>query len=442
MKLRNKIVFIILLSQQVRILSGQEVWNLTQCITFSLENNITLKNAEIDQKIQKIEYSQAKLNQLPQVDAGLSLNESFGRAVDPATNTYSNVSYLSNSYNVTSSVVLFSGFAQRNRIAFERYNLRVENNRVEQQKNLVIYNVIDAYFNLILKKGLYTLYLDNLKLMEEQCFSIQKYINVGRKAESDIYEFNAKFATDSFLLVQQSGNVEKAILSLKASMNYPFADSLTIDTSDYSFTISDSLNAQYIVESAKIQLPDLRITENQLLAAKKYVAQMRGSFSPRLNLYAGWNTEYYETSNNEATAFDEQFKNNTGEYVGISLSIPIFSKFNKINTLRTASLEYKKAENEHLENILKFEEEINEVYIDWQTAKNEYMAAQKQFEKSEIAYKTAEKKLTIGQINITDFYIQKNELLKAKTELLRTNLQLALKDIYIQFILTGKWLNI
>jgi outer membrane protein len=439
MHMRAIKILLILSFLQIFTIKAEEIWGLNQCIIYSLENNISLKNAKISQELQQVRLSSAKESQLPQIGAQTSINGNFGRTLDD-DNNYSELNRFNNSYGLDASVTLFSGFAQRNRTAFERYNLKAENNRYEQQKNIIIYNVIDAYFNLLLKKGIYSLSSDNLSLMQQQYASVKKYIEVGRKAESDIYEFDAKLATDSFLFIQQTGDMEKAMLKLKTTMNYPISDTLTIDTLPLPFNGPLlPINPNSLIETAKQQLPDLKITENQLLATKKYLAQKRGNFSPTIVMYGGWNTEYNKTADKEAFVFENQFKNKASEYVGIRLSIPIFDRFNKLNTLRTANLEYEKAANTHLQNIIFFEGEINETYIDWQNAIKEYTAALKQLDKSKIAFVTSEKKLAIGQINIIEFYIQKNDLLRAGTELLRTQLQLALKEKYIQFLMAGNW---
>jgi len=419
--------------------TAQETWTLDRCIAFALENNLSIKNVEVDRDMQRISLTQARFNQLPSVGGNISVNNNYGRSKDES-DVYSDKSSFYNSYDVGSSVILFSGFTQRNRIAFEKYNLKMEQNRVEQRKNLVIHTVIEAYFQYQFKKGIYSLAIENLKLMQDQHYSTQRMIEVGRKAESDIYDFDAKLANDSFLLVQQFGDSEKALLHLKSTMNYPFADTLSVDTLQLlTIAINDPIEIQTLVKSSKENLPDLKITENQLIASKKYLAQMRGNFSPSLELNAGWNTSYFQELGQYAPSFRNQFKNKAGEYVGLTLSIPIFSRFSKINNVKYAKLNYKKAEIAHQENVILLENEVNEAYIDWQTNKNEHIYAQKQLDKSKIAYSTAEKKLQLGQINVIEFYIQKNDMQRAKSELLRTQLQLALQDKYVRFLLNGKW---
>lgn len=421
-------------------LPAQPVWDLNRCLRYALENNTAIKSAELSQHLQKIQYNQARLNLLPQIGAETSVTESFGRSVDPATNTYADINNFSNSYSIGASITLFSGFIQHNKIAFEKYMLRVEQNKTELQKHLTNYSVIEAYFGYVLNNGILNLQKENIQLMQQQHLMVLKYIKAGRKAESDIYEFAAKMATDSFLLIQQTGKTEKALLNLKSVMNFPLSDTLKIDTQfNTVYRVPDSLLITELLDSAAIHVPTIKITENRLLAAKKLLAQSRGSLLPAIEAYSGWNTNYFNTSGNTATAFNQQFTNNAGQYFGISIRIPIFGKFSKINTMRSAHIQLKMAENELIKTIELFNKEINEAYIDWQTSKNEDAAAQKLQKSCEIAFLTAEKKFSIGQLNVIEFFIQKNALLHAQTEVLRTRLQLALKEHYIHFLLSGNW---
>lgn len=439
MKIYTLIFLIIFL---YKVGSAQSVWDLTKCINYSLENNISLKNGEIAREIQLVNYSQSRLNQLPSISGNINASENFGRTVDPATNTYSDINYFNNSYGLNASMVLFSGFVQLNRIAFERYNLIIETNKLAQQKNKIVFSVIDAYFRLQLNIGVYGVCKENLVLMQEQLNSLKRFINLGRKAESDTYEFEAKLATDSFLLVQQAGNVEKAELALKIAMNCPVKEIFMIDSLPPAIqSIPDTIKVSSLTVSAKKLMPELQITENRLQAAKRNISQIHGGFFPSIEIYAGWNTSYYKTSGMEAPIFRDQFKNHAGEYVGVSMNIPIFNRFSRISTLHIAKLNYDLSYNAHLETTIALEREVNEAYIDWKTSQNEYLAAQKQLMKTNIAYQTAEKKMKIGQLNIIEFYIQKNELLSAKTELLKTNIQLAFKQKYINFLMNGNWFD-
>lgn len=436
-----KICLLFILLDPGKVSFAQENWNLDRCIKYALENNLALQDQMFNIEIQQTNLAKARNQRFPGISAETDMYEGFGRSLDKSNNTYVDVNFLNNSYSLGTSVMLFNGFTYQNRIAFEKYNLQAEKNVLEYQKNQLIYNVMDAYYKVLLRQGNYKIAGENLNLSREQYVNIQKLIEVSRKAESDIYELQSKMATDSFTLIQQKGEMEKALLNLKMMMHFPFADTLLLDTINYIPIIPQDheISVDSLLHAGSKSMASLKITENRLIAAKKSLAEARGNFSPSLSAYAGWGTYYSRTKGQDNSSFREQFKNRAGENIGLNLSIPLFYKFSKINNVKMAKLNYKRAEIAHQTELLKIENEINSAYINWQTGLNEHAAALQQHEKSKIAYETAEKKLFVGQLNIIEYDIQKNELMRSKTEVLRTSLQLLLLERYINFILTGNW---
>ena len=79
--------------------------------------------------------------------------------------------------------------------------------------------------------------------------------------------------------------------------------------------------------------------------------------------------------------------------------------------------------------------------IDWRAAMAEYKSSLRQLDKSYSAYVAAEKKLDKGLINIIEFDIQKNKWITAKAEVLRTGLQVMIRELYLRFLMTGSLLN-
>jgi len=84
---------------------------------------------------------------------------------------------------------------------------------------------------------------------------------------------------------------------------------------------------------------------------------------------------------------------------------------------------------------------VEKSLTEWRSARAEYESSLSQLAKSKKAYDAAEKKLEKGLINIIEFYIQKNKWFRAKTEVLRTGLQVLLKERYIRFLMTGSLLG-
>jgi outer membrane protein len=424
---------------------AQQSWTLDRCISYAWDNNLSIKNQALDVKIQKANLSQAGNNLLPSLGAQASMTEYYGRSIDPNTNSYIDVQFFDNSYGLYSTIELFAGFMKINQIAFEKYTFQAVKNQLQQVKNEVALEVINGYFDLLLKEGLRHIAWQNFDLSREQRDYTATLVELGRKAGTDLLELEATVAADSFLLVQAAHLLEQAELNLKYQMNYPVEQTLDVDTVLFSqFTQSmDTLQLEEVFSMASMALPNMKVMENQLLASKKALQIRKGDFSPKLDFYAGWSSNYATTIrdlNNNIIPFRDQIGNNGSEYLSFGLDIPLFSRLSRFTALKKSRLEYHKAKVSYDDESYKLKMVVEKSLTDWHSAKAAWLSAQKQLVHSTKAFEAAQKKLEKGMINIIDFDIQKNKVFIAKTEVLRTGLEVLLKENYIRFLMTGEWL--
>jgi outer membrane protein len=428
------------------IVDAQKVWTLDRCINYAWENNFSVHNQELTVKIQHMDYRQAKNDLLPELSLQSSLNQYYGRSIDPATNTYIDVKFFNNGYGLSSSVDIFNGFMKLNTIGMQKLNLEAEKNRLQQVRNNVAFTVINSYFDVLLQLGLTSIAKENFKLSRNQLDYTTKYVEIGRKPGTDLLETEANLAADSFLLVQSDHLLEQATLGLKYQMNFTLADSIVIDTlvpSIFSGTL-DTLSMDELFMAASAALPDLTFAMNQLLAAKKAVRVRQGAFSPRLGFYAGWSSQYMETNrdnNDRIIPYSDQISNNSNEYLSLGIEIPLFSKLSRYSSLSKSKLQYQQAKVRYDDVSYKLMMGVEKSLTEWRSSRAEYESSLSQLAKSRKAYEAAEKKLDKGLINIIEFYIQKNKWFRAKTEVLRTGLQVLLKERYIRFLMTGSLLS-
>jgi len=428
------------------ILVAQKSRTLDQCINYAWENNFSVHNQELGVKIRNTDYHQSMNELYPILNFQTSFNQYFGRSIDPTTNSYIDVKFYNSAFGLSTSVDLFNGFMKLNTISMQRLNFEAEKNKLQQVRNEVAVTVINSYFNVLLQEGLTQIAWENFRLSRNQLDFTTKFVELGRKPGTDLLETEANMAADSFLLVQSYNLLEQATLGLKYQMNYPVDDSLVIDTlvlSIFSGSI-DTLSMDELYKAAAMVLPDLYYARNNLMAAKKAVQVSKGSFSPRLGFYAGWNSQYMETNRDSLDLiipFSDQISNNSNEYLSLGLEIPLFSKFSKYTSLSKSKLLYQQAKIQYEDISYKLKMGVEKSLTEWRAARAEYESSLSQLAKSMKAYEAAEKKLEKGLINIIEFYIQKNKWIRAKTEVLRTGLQVLLKERYIRFLMTGSLLS-
>src|SRR3989339_1516969 len=94
---------------------SQEVWPLQKCINYALENNIHIKQGALNSDYYGNELNQAKSNRLPNLNAYMSNDMSYGRSLS-YDNTYQNVNSNNTGGSLSSSITLWNGFILSNQV--------------------------------------------------------------------------------------------------------------------------------------------------------------------------------------------------------------------------------------------------------------------------------------------------------------------------------------
>src|SRR6476659_8944115 len=90
------------LISSVHIASGQatDKWDLQRCVTYALQNNITVRQAELQIKIAELEYQLSKWGQYPTLNFSGNLGYGAGRNQDPTSFSLITTSYVFNNYSL------------------------------------------------------------------------------------------------------------------------------------------------------------------------------------------------------------------------------------------------------------------------------------------------------------------------------------------------------
>jgi outer membrane protein len=115
----------------------------------ALNNNLLIKQTDIQMRAAGVNLSQAKSNILPNFFSSLGHGMNQGRSIDPFTNSYINQQVNFANYNVNSSVVVFNGFQLQNLIKQNKLTYEANKMDLQQTKDNVTLNVILAYLQIL-----------------------------------------------------------------------------------------------------------------------------------------------------------------------------------------------------------------------------------------------------------------------------------------------------
>ncbi len=423
------------------------------CINYALEHNIELFNTEINASIAKEQYQQSKRNILPVIETGISANQLFGRSIDPKTNAYvSKGSILSANMYLGAQINLFAGFKKQNNIRYNKLQYLMSQEQVSQSQMELAFKVMNAYYDVLYFSELEKIAADQVELTKLNLRRIQKQIELGLKAESDLLEIQAQEAAETHRQITVKNKKETALLTLKKLMNFPLNKVIYISENKLVNDKKTDVSVNNIYEAAHSHMPLLKKSELNVKAVQKYLAIQRGNLYPSLNFGGNISSSYtnswkepIDPNNNdlgyETVSLNQQISDNISKQLFLQLNFPIFSRWSNRSAIKIAKYNVETARNELKETEQALHQEITEDYQQLKALEEEQNQLKIKQQAMEEAYKIAEKKLEQGLINVIDFYTAKNQLANAEAELLRTQLQRIIKEKTIDFYLGKKFYN-
>lgn len=238
-----------------------------------------------------------------------------------------------------------------------------------------------------------------------------------------------------------------ALLTLQDLMFWPLEQPLNIDFSLSSDTVMESELAavkatalsctqEQIIDNALRTLPQAAIARGEAENAKREFNTAKWRLLPSLSLQGGWSTSYFTYPGEhgyKATPFWDQFSNNGGEYIQLSLSIPIFNRLSRQSDISKKKNAYIKAAARYDRTVKEIEIEAKRALQDRQGAGAAFVQAYKKAMVQQEAYRYNTKKFEQGLISPIEYNTASGNYLKAKAERLNALLKYYLKRSVVEY---------
>lgn len=401
------------------ITSAQDkLWSLQDCIDYAIEHNLTVKQQEVSCEQQQIQLSNSKSSRLPDLSAGASQNFGFGRGLT-VDNTYANRNTQSTSFSLSTSVPLFTGFRIPNTIAANRLNLQAAVADLEKAKEDISVNIASLYVQVLYSKELYKVAVEQVKLSQEQLERIRNFYENGKKSQMELLEAKSNLSQSQLTATQARNDLQLALLSLSQLLELETPEGFDIlvpagSVGEEVLTPPDEVYSLAVMEKPLIQAAELRRQ-----SAKKNIRVAESGYYPTLNLSAGMGSSYYKTSGFDSEYFSSQMKNNFNQYIGLSLSIPIFNRFGTRNSVRSARLQYTNTIWQLEESKKTLFKEIQQAYYNAVAAQSKNRSSIDATEAGEAAFRLMAEKYANEKATSTEYNETQTNYLKALSNALQ-----------------------
>lgn len=425
-----------------------QVMTLKECMEYAVSNSTSMRISEADLRDAQLERRNAILQAFtPSVSAGTYAYYNFGRSVDPETNTYKSTTSFQNGYSASGSLTLFNGFEAINNLRITRTAEAMGVGKAQQTRDEICLATMEAYFNVIYHHQMCKALEQEVEAARKALQLARRQEELGRKGYADVVQIEADLAGKEYRLTSTTNLYNQALLTLKDVMFWPLDQPLQIDFSIadeealangevlvYGGTLDE--RKEEIVENALHTLPAATLARGQMLNAKRALSTAKFQLLPSLSLSGGWSTSYFTYPDEKGyvtTPFNKQFTNNMGEYIQLSMSIPIYGRLSRQANISRKKNDYVRATAQYEQKMREIEAEVTRALQDKAGAEAAFLQANRQARVQQEAYRYNTRKFEQGLISPIEFQTSSGQWLQARAEQVNALLRYWLKRCVVEY---------
>lgn len=413
-----RILFIFLVAISCGLYAQPKKWTLRECIDYALENNITIKQSALDLENVKIDKMDAIGDFLPSLNGNGSLSASTGLTINPITNTLSNFTQTTIGVGANSSIVLFDGLRNVERLNRATLNRLASQYRLEDMKDDISLAVANAYLQILFNRETLNVQQSQYNITVQDLKRTQELVNSGVVPKGDLLEIEATAATQEQQIVNSENGLRLSKISLAQLLL--IQDYENFDIADEDFMIPESTimdnSPRTIYEKALTFRNDIKLSETNVELAIKDLRLARGASYPTLSAFFSYNTRYTDI---DPAGVVEQFYTYDGISYGFQLNVPVFNGFSTKNGIKRNKIAMERTKLQFQQDKLNLENTINQAWNDARNGYKTYEAASKTVEARRTAYDYAKERFTVGLMNSFDFSQAQARLDNAEAERVR-----------------------
>ena len=421
-------------------LKAQEnkIWTLKACVNHALENNISIKQSELDKGNAIQDVTAAKWNFFPNLNANASQSFIYGSTIGVSGARISN-NISANNFGVNSSLTLFNGFSNLHSLKQAQIGVEVQDAALQKMRNDVVLNVANAYLQVLFAEEQLRVAEEQVKISEGEVNRTKELVDAGVLPKGDFLNINSVLANDNqnLVIAQNTFSVARLRLGQLLQLEEPF---IMVEPVDMTIKEQGVLlnSAKDIYIQASTTMPEIKLAELNIQSAEESIKLAQSNYYPTLTLNYGMNTVYQRLMGDPIPGFDtpsfsNQIDNNLGNTISLSLNVPIFNRFQFKTNVNKSSINQQRIVYSLESEKLRLRETIQMAYTDALAASKAYDAASLSVEAQQEAFNYARERFAAGAINSFDFNQTKNSLVAAESQLIQAKYDFIFKLKVLEF---------
>ena len=441
MKVKRAFCVLILFLGALTSVKAQDTitMDLKACMNYAVEHSTKMRVQQADNRDAQIDRRDAILAAFtPQVSGNTYAYYNFGRSIDPETNTYTVVTSFHNGYSVSAGVYLFDGFRAVNNLKITKMAQQMGLTKEQQTVDQICLATMEAYCNVLYYTELEKALQGQVATAEKALQLASRQEELGQKSHADVVQMQSDLAERQYQLTTCRNNLNNAIITLKDVMFWPIEEPLKIDEriAQQVLLVNDLVDTRRMVEQAQRAMPSVLLAEGAMNNARLALKMARWQLLPTLSLYGGWSSSYFTYPGREGyvpTPYFDQIKNNRGEYVQLSLDIPIYDRLSSHSNIAKRKNAFDRAQADYDQALRDVEAEVLRAVADRDGASDALKQAETRAALQEEAFSLNGKRFEQGLISSIEYQTASNNYLNALAEQLNARLQYFIKNSVVNY---------
>ncbi len=351
-----------------------------ECVKLALENHPAIQSAIGNAEIYKSRIAQAWANYFPTFSAGVnySRNDTMVTSFTPPVQRY-DLFYVP---TVSANMLLFDFGKTKSEADIAKRSWESAKYGLETSINTVIYNVKQAYFNLLFAIQQVKVYEETVNDYELHLEQAKTYYKIGKKPKIDVLTADYNLGKAKLNLIQAKNTLKIAYVELSNAMGMPeLSDYDVVDnlsTKAYDITMEKAADTAYETS------PELLAAKKKADASKILVRASRRAFTPDISGFASYSKGGKKVDTDE------------GYQIGAQIGYQTVNLLVLKKQVDEAKAAYKKDFADYLNTKQNIYFEVKQSYLNMVTAQESITVSKLSMEQAKEQYDIASGRYKVG----------------------------------------------
>ena len=436
--MKFKLAVLLLLGITLSTQAQLKKWTLEECVTYAVENNITVQQFELDLDDAELDKSDAIGNLLPNLNGQIDGTRNRGLSFNTLNQPINRTQFVATG-GFNSSVDLFDGMSNVHQLNRAKLNAIANQYRLDDLVDDIRLNVANSYLQVLSNKESLKVFRAQYAVTEQDLKRTAELVESGVVPRGDLLEIEATAANQEQSIINGESQVTISLIGLAQLLQITDYENFDIADEEYDVPPSEILqkSPKIIYAKALEFRNDIKFSESNVQLAEKDLSIAKGANYPTLSAFFSYGTRYddqflnFETG--EEIPFRDQLWLADGTSIGGRLSVPVFNGNSTRNSVKRSKITLERVKLQYEQDKLELETTINQAYVDVQSFGKAYEAAQKTLEARQIALDYAKERYDVGLTNAFDYSQAQSRLEDAAADVVRTKYEYIFRIKILEF---------